>query len=554
MWGIRVFLLIAAVLPAVSAASRPDIAAPPNVVLIISDDQTYRDFGFMGNDQVQTPHLDRLAAKSARFVNGYVPTSVCSPSLASILTGLYPHQHGIHYNHPPPGNSRFNKMESVDEYVRVRSESFYLIKSTPTLPRLLTQRGYRSLQTGKFWEGHYSNAGFTEGMTLFTAPRGQKYGGLRTLANGELAAHGNGDWGLKIGRETMQPIFDFIDRRVGKAPFFVWYAPYLPHQPHDSPRRYFDLYKDRPEIPAHFVPYYAAISQFDDTVGELVQFVEQKGQAKNTLFVFVVDNGWTPGLRKHKTEPDFFFHTKGSKRSPFADGLRTPILLRWDGVVTPKTHTQLVSSIDLAPTILSACGVNQKDQRLPGIDLRAASKNAADRPVFGEIYPGDATSLGNPSRDVAYRWVRQGDFRLVVPHAQRGQKPWGDYLNRVALYDVERDPDEKTNLAEDPQQQTRLRQLRALLDDWWTPGDDAGVPKPSNTSLARALPVNPKPRIPSLLRQRGRGETKIVHGVECPSYIRRLLFRFQPGHQLVQRDLLVVASLDVFKFWPLFGG
>ena len=103
-------------------------AARPNIVMIISDDQTYRDFGFMGNKTVYTPHLDKLAAQSAFFPNGYVPSSVCSPSLTTMLTGLYPHQHGIHYNHPPPGNSAFNRMKSRNEYERTRSKSFYLIK------------------------------------------------------------------------------------------------------------------------------------------------------------------------------------------------------------------------------------------------------------------------------------------------------------------------------------------------------------------------------------------------------------------------------------------
>ena len=72
------------------------LADRPNIVLIISDDQAYRDFGFMGNTQVNTPHLDRLAKQSAFFPNGYVPSSVCSPSLATLLTGRYPHQHGQH--------------------------------------------------------------------------------------------------------------------------------------------------------------------------------------------------------------------------------------------------------------------------------------------------------------------------------------------------------------------------------------------------------------------------------------------------------------------------
>ena len=81
-------------------------------------------------------------------------------------------------------------MKSRNEYERIRSKSFYLIKSIDTLPRLLAKQGYRSLQTGKFWEGHCRNAGFTEGMTIFEPPPGQKFGGVRTLANGEKAAHG----------------------------------------------------------------------------------------------------------------------------------------------------------------------------------------------------------------------------------------------------------------------------------------------------------------------------------------------------------------------------
>lgn len=450
--------------------------------MIISDDQTYSDFGFMGNKQAQTPHLDRLASQSARYVNGYVPTSVCSPSLATLLTGLYPHQSGIHYNHPPPGNSGFNKMRSVAEYLRVRGESFYLIKAARTLPRVLAEEGYRCLQTGKFWEGHYSNAGFTDGMTIFEAQPGQEFGGVRTLASGIKTAHGNGDWGLKIGRETMQPIYDFIDDCAGKNPFFVWYAPYLPHQPHDSPQKYFDRYRNTPEIPEHRIPYLAAISQFDDTVGALVDHIEKRGLAKSTLFIFVVDNGWTPGTRKHKTSKDFFHHTKESKRSPYEEGLRTPILLRWDGIIKPATHVQLCSSIDLVPSILSAIGIEHKMPGLPGIDLMVSARGIANldgrRPVFGEIYPGDATSLGNPSRDIAYRWVREGDFKLIVPHARDGSKPWGGYLNNFALYQITKDPFEQNNLAVDPKHQTRIRRLRTLLDNWWTPGDDSAVPKP----------------------------------------------------------------------------
>lgn len=214
----RFFLLFSALI-LLNAESAARSAEPvPNVVLIISDDQAYTDFGFMGNSEVRTPHLDRLAARSARYVNGYVPSSVCRPSLVTLLTGLYPHQHGVYFNHPPPGNAAFNKMTKED-YVRTRDRSSYLIRAVPTLPRLLGRKGYVSFQTGKFWEGNFRNAGFTEGMTLDRASDAPAFGN-RKLPDGSVVAHGNGDAGLVIGRVTMKPIDDFLDKHAGQPFFF----------------------------------------------------------------------------------------------------------------------------------------------------------------------------------------------------------------------------------------------------------------------------------------------------------------------------------------------
>ncbi len=460
---------------AAAALFCPDSPVPaserPNIVYIISDDQTWSDFGFMGNERVHTPHIDRLAGQSARFPNGYLPTSVCRPSLVTLLTGLFPHQHLVHFNHGPPGNSAFNRMESVEEYVATRSAEFELVRRVPTLSGLLATVGYRSLQTGKFWEGHWSNGGFTEGMTTFTAPPPtQTYGGIRKLASGELAAHGNGDHGLAIGRETMEPIESFVrECEAEGTPWLVWYAPYLPHQPHDSPERFYELAAARPGVAEHELPYFAAIAQFDETVGQLVDFVESESDAANTVFVLVSDNGWAPSRKPERARPEEFAHTRTSKRAPFDEGVRSPILVRWDGKVEPATHPELVSSVDIVPTLLAAAGLPAETRSgMPGRDLldRSDSGRAEhdERAVFGEIYPGDASVLGDPSRDIAYRFVRKGDYKLIVAH---GEKPWGDYLAGEALYDVANDPAETTNLADQPGQQEKIKQLRALLDEWW---------------------------------------------------------------------------------------
>ena len=291
--------------------------ARPNVVMILADDMSYRDFGFLGNDSVHTPNLDRLARESARYPNGYVPMSVCRPSLATLLTGLYPHQHGIYFNHPPPGLRAMRKM-SAHRYRATRAKTDELIKSVETLPRILASNGYACLQTGKHWEGDHATAGFTHGMTTGApALRIGPITGTRKQENGEKVAHGNGDAGLVIGRETMAPIDDFVRSHAGKQPFFVWYAPFLPHVPFDAPTRFHDLYRDK-EIEPNLLPYYAEIARFDETVGRLVDLLRALRVLDETMIVFASDNGFRPDSSRHER------YDARSKLSPFEDGLRTP--------------------------------------------------------------------------------------------------------------------------------------------------------------------------------------------------------------------------------------
>ena len=117
---------------------------------------------------------------------------------------------------PSPTRNIFNHPPDLEN----RDEANYLIRALPTLPHLLKKKGYKTLQTGKYWEGHYSNAGFENGLTLGKPHEIEKELGLKPY-------HGNGDGGLIIGRRTMQPIFTFIDK-YKHDPFFIWYAQYLP--------------------------------------------------------------------------------------------------------------------------------------------------------------------------------------------------------------------------------------------------------------------------------------------------------------------------------------
>ncbi len=393
----------------------------PNVVLIISDDQGWTDFGFMGHEVIRTPRLDRLARESAVFPNGYVPCSLCRASLATILTGLYAFQHNICCNDPPRGTNR-NLMHPF-------------IRNAPAMPRLLRPAMYASLQTGKFWEGHFSNAGFTHGETTNTD---------RHISRQNP----------QIGRRTMEPIFDFIDQHR-EQPFFVWYAPMMPHKPHNPPERFLQNYRaDDRDI--NTAKYFAMCEWFDETCGQLLDHVDRRNLTNDTLVVFVVDNGW---MQPTSNDPQGLrspFGGARGKRSPYDGGVRTPIMLRWPNHTRAGRYEDLVSSIDLAPTILSAANV-MVPRQMPGLNLLnvASGRGNLDRNiVFGEIYTHDCGELGQPRMDVRFRWCREGDWKLILPTEGNPE-----------LYNLSRDPHERTNLAQ--QEPDRVQQLRQRITTWW---------------------------------------------------------------------------------------
>jgi len=402
-------------------------AAPPNVLMIIGDDQAWTDFGFMGHGVIQTPNLDRLASQSLVFTRGYVPSSLCRPSLASMVTGLYAHQHRITSNDPPGGLPR-------EEVLRQRGLQIANIEQVPTLPRMLGQQGYSSLQTGKWWEGHYSRGGFTHGMTHGDPARGGRHG----------------DEGLKIGREGMEPIFDFIEE-AGPRPFFVWYAPFLPHSPHNPPERLLAKYRDRTES-IHVARYWAMCEWFDETCGELLDFLDRKKLAENTLVLFVTDNGWIQ-------DPDTPRYAPKSKRSPYDGGIRTPIMVRWPGRIAAKRDdVTLAISVDLAPTALAACGLEPTDA-MEGVNLMDGEAVARRNRIFGEIFAHNAVDVGKPASSLEYRWCIEDWWKLIVPNPANVPGPGAE------LYNLQSDPHETKDLAaENPD---KAKHLRARIEDWW---------------------------------------------------------------------------------------
>ena len=148
-------------------SSHPGMAFDrPNVVLIVSDDHAWTDYGFMGHPSIQTPNIDQLARNSLVFRRGYVTSSLCCPSLASIITGRYPHQHKVTSNDPPvPSGMNDRSFYSSPLFAQGRETMTQQLAAAHTLPDILQKFEYRSLQTGKWWQGHFSRGGFTDGMT-----------------------------------------------------------------------------------------------------------------------------------------------------------------------------------------------------------------------------------------------------------------------------------------------------------------------------------------------------------------------------------------------------
>ncbi|MBH55487.1 MAG: sulfatase [Opitutaceae bacterium] len=430
-------------LPIILTAVAVSAADKPNIVLLLSDDQAWTDYGFMGHPNVRTSNIDQLAQESVAFPRGYVPTALCRPSLMTLATGHYAHQHGITGNDPSP---KYAERDSPI-YNRRRTKLISYIDRFDTLPELLGEAGYLSHQSGKWWEGNYSLGGFTHGMT-----RGYPQPGGR-----------HGDDGLKIGREGLKEIYDFVDMAVKQdKPFYIWYAAFLPHTPHNPPERLLKKYRNH--HPISIAKYYAMIEWWDETCGELIAYLEGKSIRDNTLIVYVGDNGWIQN-------PERNGFALRSKQTPYEGGIRQPTLYSWPAKLKPAHRTDLVSSIDIFPTMLAAAGTRNPKIEVPGLNLLPNMEKGTAIPrnaIFGESFAHDIADIENPEASLLFRWVIEDDWKLLLTyngevnrHAQvhpRDEK-------RPQLFNLQNDPHEKTNMAAlNPK---IVERMAKMIGDWY---------------------------------------------------------------------------------------
>ena len=411
--ALRVTCWLAVVSPLIAEESR----RPPNVILILMDDMGWRDVGFMGNDFVETPNIDRLAKTGMMFTQAYASAPNCAPTRACLMSGQYPPRHGIYTVVDPrqlPG-SPWHKLKAAES----KSE---LDTNIVTVAEALQSGGYATAFFGMWNLGRGRNGPVTPGGQGF-----QKVVFPENLGFGK-DEYFDDDKNYLSDRLTDE-VLNFIDQNR-ERPFFVYYPDHAVHAPFNPKPDLLAKYerkaaarKDRRDNAA----YAATVEAVDQNVGRIMQHLSQRNLTSNTVVIFTSDNGgtqqFTPPLR-------------GGKGELYEGGIRVPLVVTGPAIKKSESKCDVpVSSVDFYPTLLELAGIKPaKEQVLDGVSLVPALQGAAtlERPrLFWHFpcYVGKAT----PSSA-----IREGDFKLIEFFEDGG---------RIELFNLKSDPNEEKNLA-----------------------------------------------------------------------------------------------------------
>lgn len=456
-------LFVATVAASVSVSAAP--ANPsPNILLIVSDDHGYGDVGAYGCKDIPTPNLDSLARNGARFTNGYVSCSFCSPTRAALLTGRYQQRFGHEFNPGP---------------VLVPDKDIGLPRTETILPQRLKAAGYTTGLVGKWHLGyepdrHPMSRGFDE---FFGFP-----GGAHSYVNSE-ASPGNP---IMRGRERVvekeyltdafgREAAAFIDRHA-KSPWFLYLAFNAVHGPMDAAPRYAERF---PNLTGGRKTYATMLTSMDDAIGRVLTRLRELKLEENTLIFFVADNGGPESVNSSDNGP-----LRGSKGSAWEGGIRVPFMMQWKGrIPAGKVYDQPAIQIDFLPTALAAARVTvQPEWKLEGVDLLPYLR-------------GEKT--GSPHDALFWRFgeqmaVRKGDWKLVRSSGDQKEDRGENDPRRSAashpqgakLYHLGQDIGETTDLA--AREPAKVKELADAWMAWnqpnvaprWYPGDiDRGAGK-----------------------------------------------------------------------------
>jgi len=393
---------------------------PPNIVLVLTDDQGFGDVHSHGNKLIDTPVHDRLAREGARFDRFYV-SPVCAPTRASLLTGRYHVRTGVH------GVTRGHEIMRTDEV---------------TIAELLKANGYATGAFGKWHNGsqfphHPNGQGFDEFLG-FCAGHWNNYFDTTLDHNGKMVP----SKGFMIDTLTDAAI-KFIEQNKSK-PFFC-YLPYnTPHTPWQVPDKYFQKYMSKGIKDPKIACAYAMVENIDFNMGRVLAKLEQLKIADDTIFIFLTDNG-PNGVRYNA-------NMKGRKGSPHEGGVRVPLFVHYPARIKPNTIVNPITAhIDLLPTLMEYCGVEEfKTKPLDGrslVPLIDGNQTAWPSRTLFTIWGGTTSKSSRKA-------VRTDRWRAVDD-----RKGW-------ELYDMQSDPNQKRNLAK--AEPKRLAKFKKQFEDWLT--------------------------------------------------------------------------------------
>ena len=441
----------------------PAGAGPPNILFILADDLGWRDTSLYGSAFCRTPNIDRLAARGMMFTRAYSASPLCSPTRASILTGLYPARVGITVpgchlpqevlaaglqKQAPPGQ----KALAATSATRLRTE--YV-----TLAEVLREAGYETGHFGKWHLGPEPYDPLHQGFDV-DVPHWHGPGPAGSyIAPWKFPAKLNftGKPGEHIEDRMAEEAIRFIREHRDKS-FFLNYWAFSVHAPFDAKPELIDQYEARvkPDDPQRCPVYGAMVHSLDDAVGGLVKALGEEGLAERTVVVFFPDNGGNMYDRPGGVPPTSNYPLRSGKGNIYDGGVRVPMIVAWPGVVRPGSRSEaLVSSVDFYPTLLEMAGLKPPaGLALDGVSLVPALRGEPfDRGAIFCHFPHYVPATENLPAASAY----QGDWKLIRFFCDGvGQK------DRHELYNLKEDLGETKDLS--AAQPDRVAAMGATLD------------------------------------------------------------------------------------------
>ncbi len=428
--------------PCLGHAARPQ----PNVLLILVDDLGWNNVSCYGNAYLKTPNIDRLANEGIKFTQAYV-TPQCTPTRATLLTGQ--HTARLHMWHVIP------KYEFPYAYMKEPAYSEHLSDDIPTLGDAMQRAGYRTALFGK-WHLTITSSGAGDYLGL-NAPYAKAYGFDAVAPVTEPPGyHQRGEKGVDF--LTDQTIH-FIEKSPDR-PFFVLLSHHTVHGPVLAPSALVEKYlrKGFPEKGQQNATYLAALEHLDTSVGRLLEFLDKADLTKNTVVIFMSDNGGVDA--QFNNAP-----LRAGKGSLYEGGIRTPLLIRYPGEISPGSESiNLVQATDLLPTLRDLVGQAPTLSQTDGISFRPLFKgnNLPDRSLYWYAPLYDIQWGATPGAA-----IRKGRYKLI--------EHFGDYIDLdnggiyhtealTELYDIEADETESKDLAILRPEITR--ELRTELFGW----------------------------------------------------------------------------------------